>query len=183
MGMKNLSSLLTVLLLPLASVPLLAQDSFPVSKAEKMESSSLKPIPSSGVVPLQVIAGDFAADQNAAVGKYSGRRITVVGRVSAVSNPSSENKVLTVTLQDASASLPAVKAEFLYGSIPVNSEIQVDDNGVVANIVRRDRSGSILSQEPYISVGQKVAIKGDFKEMKVGDIILTACKKVPKPRN
>jgi hypothetical protein len=76
-----------------------------------------------------------------------------------------------------------VKAEFLYGAIPVNSEIQVDDGGGVANIVRRDRSGNILSQEPYVSVGQKVAIKGDFKELKVGDIILTACKIVPKPRN
>ena len=77
-----------------------------------------------------------------------------------------------------------MKAEFLYGAIPVNSEIQVDDNnGAVANLVRRDSAGNILSTEPYISVGQKVAIKGDFKELKVGDIILTACKKVPKPRN
>ncbi len=181
--MKRYPFVLPVLLLALAPFSMNAQDAFPVSKVQKMEASSLAPLPASGVVPLKVIAGDFAADQNAAVGKYSGRRITVVGRVSAVSNPSSENKVLTVTLQDASASQPAVKAEFLYGANPVNSEIQVDDGGCVANIVRRDRSGNILSQEPYVSVGQKVAIKGDFKEIKVGDIILTACKIVPKPRN
>lgn len=181
--MKRYPFVLPVLLLALAPFSMNAQDAFPVSKVQKMEASSLAPLPANGVVPLKVIAGDFAADQNAAFGKYSGRRITVVGRVSAVSNPSSENKVLTVTLQDASASQPAVKAEFLYGAIPVNSEIQVDDGGGVANIVRRDRSGNILSQEPYVSVGQKVAIKGDFKELKVGDIILTACKIVPKPRN
>ena len=182
--MKRFPSVLPVLLLVVAPSLLKSQDAFPVSQVQKMEASSLSPLPSDGVVPLKVIAGDFAADQNAAVGKYSGRRITVVGRVSAVSNPSSENKVLTVTLQDPSASQPAVKAEFLYGAIPVNSEIQVDDNnGAVANLVRRDSAGNILSTEPYISVGQKVAIKGDFKELKVGDIILTACKKVPKPRN
>jgi hypothetical protein len=182
--MKRYPFVLPVLVLALAPFTLSAQDAFPVSKVQKMEASTLAPLPENGVVPLKVIAGDFAADQNAAVGKYTGRRITVVGRVSAVSNPSSENKVLTVTLQDASASLPAVKANFLYGAIPVNSEIQVDDNdGTVANLVRRDSAGNILSTDPYISVGQKVAIKGDFKELKVGDIILTACKKVPKPRN
>jgi hypothetical protein len=40
----------------------------------------------------------------------------------------------------------------------------------------------ILSQEPYLSVDQQVGLKGDFKELKVGDIVLTACKLVPKEK-
>jgi hypothetical protein len=31
-------------------------------------------------------------------------------------------------------------------------------------------------------VDQRVGIKGDFKEIKVGDIVLTACKLVPKEK-
>jgi tRNA_anti-like len=174
--------ILFLLTLPLlSSATLSAQQAFPVSKVDRMDASSLAPLPANGVVPLKVIAGDFAANQQGAVGKYSGQRITVVGRIAALSNPSSENKVLSVTLQDATGNLPAVKAEFLYGSIPQNSEIQVSPDGAQATLVRRDRSGNILSQDTYLSVGQKVAIKGDFKELKVGDIVLTACKLTRKP--
>ena len=79
-------------------------------------------------------------------------------------------------MQGASGNLPAVKADFLYGSIPANSEIQISQDGSSAIILHRDRSGNILSQDTYLSVDQKVAIKGDFKEIKVGDIVLTACK-------
>jgi hypothetical protein len=50
----------------------------------------------------------------------------------------------------------------------------------MATLVRRDRTGVILSQEPYLSVDQRVGLKGDFKELKVGDIVLTSCKLVPK---
>jgi hypothetical protein len=108
--------------------------------------------------------------------------LTVIGRVSSLSNGNSENKVLVVTLQGASGNLPAVKADFLYGSIPDNSEIQISSDGSAATIVHRDRSGNILSQGTYLSIDQKVAIKGTFKEVKVGDIVLTACKLVPKDR-
>jgi hypothetical protein len=163
-----------------AVVPLSAQD-FPTTKIAKMEAASyLQPLPDNHVVPLNIIAGDFAKNQDAAIGKYNGQRITVIGRISALSQGSSENKVLVVTMQDPSANLPAVKAEFLFGSIPQNSEIQISSDGSMATIVHRDRSGSILSQDPYLSVDQRVAIKGDFKEVKVGDIVLTACKLEPK---
>jgi hypothetical protein len=172
--------LLTVVLAP--AFPLLAQD-FPTTKIAKMDAASyLQPLPGNRVVPLKVIATDFATHPDAAIGKYSGKRITVIGRVSSLSNGNSENKVLVVTLQGASGNLPAVKADFLYGSIPDNSEIQISSDGSAATIVHRDRSGNILSQGTYLSIDQKVAIKGTFKEVKVGDIVLTACKLVPKDR-
>jgi len=163
-----------------AIAPLVAQD-FTTTKIAQMDAASyLQPLPDNHVVTLNVIAGDFAKNQEAAIGKYNGQRITVIGRISALSQGSDENKVLVVTMQDPSANLPAVKAEFLFGSIPVNSEIQVSSDGSMATIVHRDRSGSILSQDAYLSVDQRVAIKGNFKEVKVGDIVLTACKLEPK---
>ena len=164
----------------LAAVSLVAQD-FPTTKIAKMDAASyLQPLPDNHLVPLSVIAGDFAKNQDAAIGKYNGQRITVIGRISALSQGSSENKVLVVTMQDPSANLPAVKSEFLFGSIPENSEISMSGDGMMATIIRRDRSGNILSQNPYLSVDQRVAIKGDFKGVKVGDIVLTACKLEPK---
>jgi hypothetical protein len=158
-----------------SSLPLGAQN-FPVSKIEKMDAASyLKPLPQNGVVQLKEIASDFATNSDAAIGKYSGRRITVIGRVSALSNGNGENKVLVVTLQGTSGDLPAVKADFLYGSIPENSEIQISNDGSSATIVHRDRRGDILSQDTYLNVDQNIAIEGTFKEVKVGDIVLTAC--------
>jgi hypothetical protein len=172
--------LLVLTSLLFAIAPLVAQD-FTTTKIAQMDAASyLQPLPDNHVVTLNVIAGDFAKNQEAAIGKYNGQRITVIGRISALSQGSDENKVLVVTMQDPSANLPAVKAEFLFGSIPVNSEIQVSSDGSMATIVHRDRSGSILSQDAYLSVDQRVAIKGNFKEVKVGDIVLTACKLEPK---
>lgn len=171
-----------LLLVPFLMTQAIAQNNnFPTTQiAQKDAAAYLKPLPASGVVPLAVIAGDFASNESAAVGKYNGQRITVIGRVAAISKSSSENKVMEVTLQDAAASQPAVKGEFLYGSIPANSEIQISSDGSMATLIRRDRSGVILSQDPYLSVDQRVGLKGDFKEIKVGDIVLTACKLVPK---
>ena len=172
-----------LLVLPVLMVPALAQNNFPSTViAQKDAAAYLKPFPASGVVPLALIAGDFASNETAAIGKYNGQRITVIGRVAAISQGSSENKVMVVTLQDAAASQPAVKGEFLFGSFPENSEIQVSSDGSMATLVRRDRTGVILSQEPYLSVDQRVGLKGDFKELKVGDIVLTACKLVPKEK-
>jgi hypothetical protein len=67
--------LLTVVLAP--AFPLLAQD-FPTTKIAKMDAASyLQPLPGNRVVPLKVIATDFATHPDAAIGKYSGKRITV----------------------------------------------------------------------------------------------------------
>ena len=171
---------LAIAVLPLASV--LAQD-FPVSTIARQDAAAyLKPLNKRGVVRLKTIAGDFATNQVAAIGKYSGHRITVIGRISHLSQGESENKVLVVTLQDAGASLPAVKAEFLPDSIPEHSSIQISSDGYTANLLRRDRSGNILGNTLYLSVDQMVGIKGDYKEIKVGDVVLTACKIIPKER-
>ena len=172
-----------LLVLPALIVQAMAQATFPnTAIAQKDAAAYLKPFPASGVVPLAVIAGDFATNETAATGKYNGQRITVIGRVAAISQGSSENKVMVVTLQDAAAKQPSVKGEFLFGSIPENSEIQISSDGSMATLVRRDRTGVILSQEPYLSVDQRIGLKGDFKELKVGDIVLTACKLVPKAK-
>lgn len=163
--------------------PLVAQDTFAPTKIAQMDAAAyLQPLPDNGVVPLNVIAGDFATNAVAATGIYGGQRITVIGRIAALKKSGSENKVLVVTLQDAAASLPAVKCDFLDGSIPFNSEIEMSDDNSQASILKRDRSGNILGREPYLSVDQRVGIKGDFKELKVGDIVLTACKLVPKEK-
>lgn len=172
------------LLLPLCAVTLSAQnDIYAPTKIARMDAAAyLAPLPANGVVPFPVIAGDFATNAPAAIGKYSNQRITVTGRISALSKGSGENKAFVVTLQDAGATLPAVKGDFLQGSIPLNSEIQISSDGTQAFLVRRDRSGNILGQEPYLSVDQRVGIKGNFKEQKAGDIVLTACKLVPKEK-
>jgi len=157
--------------------PLAAQDAYSPTKIARMDAASyLQPLPKNGAVSLKTIAGDFASNSQAAAGKYAGRRITVIGRVAMLGNGSSENKILVVTLQDAAASLPAVKCNFLFGSLPQNSSIEISGDGSQATLVQRDRSGAVLGRQSYLSVGQKVAIKGDFQELKVGDIVLTACK-------
>jgi hypothetical protein len=170
----------------LTSLPLLAQESlpttFPTTQIARMDAASLKPLPENHVVSYKQIAGDFASNEAAALGKYNGKRITVIGRIARLSQGQSENKALVVTLQGADASLPAVKADFLNDAIPENAEIQISSDGSSASIVNRDRSGNILSQSTYLSVDQKVGIKGSFKELKVGDIVLTACKLISKQR-
>lgn len=174
-------TLVAILLLPLSA--LFGQQTYAPTKIAKMDAASyLKPLPSNGVVPLAVIAGDFAANETAATGKYSGQRITVIGRISALKKSSSENRAFVVTLQDAAANQPAVKCHFLDDSIPENAEVQVSDDGSQMSLLQRDRSGNILGQKTYLSVDQKVGIKGDFKELKVGDIVLTACKLLSKEK-
>jgi len=164
-------------LLPFLLVSLTAHETYAPTRIARMDAMSyLQPLPKDGVVTLKTMAGDFAANGTAATGKYGGRRITVIGRISALSNGNSENKVLVVTLQDASASLPAVKCNFLFGAIPENSSIEISSDGSEAFLLRRDRVGNILGRQPYLSVGQKAAIKGDFKDLKVGDIVMTSCK-------
>ena len=177
-----LPSLRLLLLASLAFLPvrLLALDPLPVTQIQSMQAASLAPLPDNGVVPLAVIAGDFASNQQEALGKYGGQRFTVIGRVAALSQGSSENRILMVTLQDPSAAQPAVKAQFLAGAIPENSEIEISSDGTMATILRRDRSGNILSRSSYLNVDQRVAIKGSFKGLKVGDIVLTDCKLEPK---
>jgi|GEM_PF-332656 len=171
----------------LSVTPIFAQDSqpttFPTTQIARMDAASyLKPLPENHVVSYKQIAGDFAANETAALGKYNGKRITVIGRIARLSQGQSENKALVVTLQGVGASLPAVKANFLNDAIPENSEIQISSDGSSASIVNRDRSGNILSQKTYLSVDQKVGIKGSFKGLKVGDIVLTSCKLIPKER-
>jgi len=160
-----------------------AQVAFPASPLARQDAAGyLQPLNKSGVVKYKVIASDFATNQAAAIGKYTGHRITVIGRVSHLSKGHGENKILVVTIQDASASLPAVKGEFRYGSIPDNSEVQISADKSVATLISRDGSGNIVSQSPFLSLDQTVAIKGDFSEVSVGDIVLTGCKIIPKER-
>jgi hypothetical protein len=185
--MKISPRLLIALVLTWPAAPLVAQNNlpttFPTTQIARMDAASyLTPLPENRVLSYKQIAGDFAANETAALGKYNGKRITVIGRIAHLSQGQGEKKVLVVTLQGADASLPAVKCDFLADAIPVNSEIQVSDDGSTASIIHRDRSGNILSQDTYLSVDQKVGIKGSFKELKVGDIILTSCKLIPKER-
>lgn len=167
--------LVLALLLPAAALRA-DNELYAPTKAARLEAEAyLAPFPKGGVVPYKVIAGDFAQNQTAAIGKYSGRRVAVEGRISGIKKSGGENKIFVVTLRDSSGNLPAVKADFLFGSLPENSEIQVNDDGSQAQLVRRDRSGTILSQDPYLLVGQKVTIKGEFKQLRAGEIVLTAC--------
>jgi hypothetical protein len=162
-------------------MPLMAQDAFPTTQVAKSDAVSyLKRLPEDHVVSYKQIAGDFAANETAALGKYSGKRITVIGHIAHLSQGQSENKALVITLQDATGSMPAVKANLLNDAIPVNSEVQVSGDGSTASIINRDSSGNILSQNTYLSLDQRVGIKGSFKELKAGDIVLTDCKLIPK---
>ncbi len=177
------------LLIPLLSgllaypISLPAQVAFPATDLARQDAAGyLRPLSKSGVVKYKVIASDFATNQAAATGKYSGHRITVIGTVSHLSKGHGENKILVVTIQDPSASLPAVKGEFRYGSIPDNSEVHISGDKSIATLITRDGNGNIVSQSPFLAIGQTVAIKGDFSEVSVGDIVLTACKLIPKER-
>lgn len=170
--MANFLRLLPLLALLGLAAPLLAQDA----------ASALKPLNQRGVVRLKTIASDFANNTVAAIAKYSDRRITVIGRIDHLGQGEGENVVLVVTLQTAGSSLPAVKCQFIPGSLPEHSEIQLSSDHLSAQLIRRNASGIILSQNTYLSADQTVAIKGDFKEVKVGDIVLTNCKIIPKER-
>ena len=170
--MANSLRLLPFLALLGLSAPLLAQDA----------ASALEPLNQQRVVRLKTIATDFANNPVAAIAKYSDRRITVIGRIDHLGQGTGENVVLVVTLQNAGSSLPAVKCQFISGSLPHNSEIQLSTDHLSAQLIRRNASGIILSQNTYLSADQKVAIKGSFKEIKVGDVVLTNCKIVPKER-
>jgi len=163
--------------LPLEAQDAALPDTFAPTRVSILDAKAyLSPLPKSGVVPLKTIAGDFATNAVAASGKYSKRRITVLGRIASLRKGHGYNKALVVTLQDRSASLPAVKAEFLSGSIPENSEFDVSGEGGQATLLRRDRYGMILSRTPYLSVGQKVEISGFVKGLDVGDIVLSDCR-------
>ena len=180
--MKILSPLFLLLTLLCLGLPLRAQNggapnTFAPTPVSIMDAKAdLNPIPKNGVVPLKTIAGDFATNAVAASGKYLERRITVSGRIASLCKGHGENKALVVIMQDRAASLPAVKAEFLSGSIPENSEFDISGEGGQATLLRRDRHGMILSRSPYLSVGQKVEISGYVKGLDVGDIVLTACR-------
>jgi len=172
-----------VVLLSLVATLSAQQEVLPVSSAARIDAKAyLAPLPSDGVVSLKTISSDFATNQNAAAGKYSGKRITVIGRISHLGKGHGENKVMIVKLQNRTASLPAVRAEFLYGALPQNSELEINGDGTSATLIRRDRIGMILSREPYLSMGQKVGIKGNFNGLNVGDIVLTNCKVIPKEK-
>jgi len=178
MNLPRISLLLPMLGIALAVNPVAAQQNIyaPSRTAQLDAASVLEALPKDRVVSYKTIAGDFAKDETAASGKYGNRRFTVIGRISSLNNGNSENKALVVTMQDAAANLPAVKCNFLADAIPPNSSIEVSSDGSQVSLVRRDESGNIRGRDVYLSVGQKVAIKGDFKELKVGDIVLTACK-------
>ncbi len=182
--MKILPQILIMPLLTLLLPSLVAQDSsFPVTQTAKMDAASyLKPLPENRVVSYKEIAGDFAANQIAAIGKYGDKRITVIGHVSSLSQGHGMSKVLVVTLSDSGGNLPAVKGDFLDGCIPENSEIHVSEDKSTATLIRRDRQGIILSQDSYLSAGQRVGIKGEFKGLKAGAIVLTNCKLLSKAK-
>lgn len=173
--------LLTVALIPLTH--LAAQDAFPATAIARQDAAAyLKPLGEKGIVSLKTIAGDFASNPTAAIGKYTDRMVTVVGRVSHLSQGHGENVALVVTLQDASATLPAVKGVFLPSTFSENSEIQVPEDGASATLVKRDSRGKILGQETYLTVDQIVGIKGTYNMMKAGDVVLTDCKLLSKEK-
>lgn len=170
--MEKIFRFIPLLLILCSAYPLVAQD----------VASTLKPLNQRGVVRLKTIAGDFATNAPASIAKYSGRRITVIGRIAHLSQGQGENIVLVVTLKDASSSLPAVKCKFLPGTLPEHSAIQISQDGSNATLIRRDASANILSQNNYLSTDELVAIKGDYKNLDVGDIVFTNCKIIPKER-
>jgi hypothetical protein len=168
--------ILFLLLLPCLVVSLMAQDAFPPTTLARQEAAAtMKPFPQNGIVMLKTIAGDFASNESAAIGKYSGHRITVVGRIANLDKGSGEDTAFIVTLQDASANLPSVKAKFLPGSIPENSEIEISQDGLQAILLKRNNRGMILERRPYLSVDQRIGITGDFEGLQVGDIVLSGC--------
>jgi hypothetical protein len=178
-------SLRFVFILSMGLLPLVSLDAqnFPTTVTARDDAASyLKPLNQRGVVKYNTIAGDFTANQVASIGKYSGKRITVVGRVAHLSLGNSENYALVVTIQDASASLPAVKCKFLSDAFPQNSDLEISTDGSEATLVMRHPSGTIIGKKSFLSVDQLVAIKGVYKEIKVGDIVLTDCKIIPKER-
>ena len=177
--MLRLYRFLGCLMLPFLAISLQGQGvqgTFaPTTIARQEAEATMKPLPENGVVMLKTIAGDFASNAVAASAKYSGHRITVVGRIAAVEKGSGEDTALVVTMQDPSEHLPAVKAKFLSGAIPQNSEIDISEDGSQAVLLKRDRRGMILGRRPYLSVDQRIRVRGDLKELQVGDIVLTDC--------
>ena len=153
--------------------PLAAQNALPTTALQREEAATLKPLPANGDVKLKTIARDFSYNPVAAMGKYSKHELKVTGQISRIVK---EEDNLVVILQDAEPGLPAVEADFPFGSTAKNSEILVSDDLTSASILKRTSKGSIVSQKPFLTVGQHVDIMGIFKELKPGVIVLGNCR-------
>jgi hypothetical protein len=141
--------------------------------------AQLAPLPPDGFVTLEQILGDFASQQTAAVQKYQGMRVTVYGRVGQVGvDDDLDGDPLAVYMQMAQNPTPDVKAVFADDDVPQSAELEVSDDQSQAIAFHRDMDGNIVSQRPFVVVGENVAITGTFDNFEAGDIVLKNCRKL-----
>ncbi len=135
-------------------------------------------------VRVSVLAAEFAADAAAASAKYQQQLLTVEGPVAELAIPDDpgDGEALWVTLREQGASGPDVRAVFRTADLPENAEIYLsDDDSTQALLRRRDAEGNLVQQVPFVQVGQRLTVRGLFKDFNVGDIVLDNARKVPAP--
>lgn len=165
-------------LLPLfllcAALTVHAQDAAP-------SPAALKPLSVSGFVTLDEIVSDFRNSPDAALQKYGGQQVIVYGRVGQLTSPDDADGALVVYLQQFNNTTPDVKAIFNMDNIPQHSSIEVSSDGTQATLSHRTRrTDEINANHAWISVDERIGIKGGFSGFVAGDIVIKDCRRVEK---
>ncbi len=147
------------------------------------QSAALAPLPPDGFVTLDTVVLDFSTQPEAAAQKYNGMRILVYGRVGTLAqSEDAEGNPLTVFLQLPNNSTPDVKCVFTLAELPnwtENAGIQISEDSSQAAIFHRGRDGTIKAEEPFMTTGSMVGVRGTFDSFVAGDVVLKDCKKEP----
>jgi len=134
--------------------------------------SALKPLARDGFVRLGEITADFENQPDAAQQKYAGKTITVYGRVGRLESGDVSATPLVVYLQREANPSPRVVGKISSADLPGQQQLQVSGDNSQAYLIHRKRDGDVSGQTPYVTVDQRVALRGGFKAFVAGDIVL-----------
>lgn len=152
--------------------------------ATLVSAQSLAPLPPDGFVTLAQIVSDFSTAPDAANQKYNGQRVLVYGTVGQLSQgEGGSSNPLAVYLQLPNNTTPDVKAIFTLSDIPPagqDAAVQISGDGRQATIFHRNIEGDLNRQQPFVTVGQNLGIRGTFDQLVAGDIVLKDAKKEEK---
>ena len=163
------------------SVPLIAQNAQPVSAMSRLgDLPKIAPLPPSGIVSIETLRQDFTTDPTAARQKYENKRIKVLGIVSIIESGSADVPLI-VTLMDPAKSEACVKAEFLLGSLPTHSDLEINVDGASAVLLNRKKdkkTKATFERSIFIKKNQQLAVEGCYKIINSGDVVLSDCTKL-----
>jgi hypothetical protein len=145
------------------------------------QNATLAPLPPDGFVTLEQVVSDFSTQPEAALRKYNGQRLLVYGRVGQIAqSQDSAGNPLQVFLQLANNPTPDVKCVFPLAELPgwtQDATVQVSEDGSQASVFRRGRDGNVKDDTAFVTVGERIGVRGTFDNFVAGDVVLKDCKK------